>query len=294
MKAYFAHNVAEAYESILTDIWYEPDFVTSPRGMEVKEIRDCVIEVEDPMMNLFSNQYRNSPEKYIAAEFLWYFSGTNNPSYIENYASLWKSIHNPDGTVNSAYGNLLFNEKNEHGLTQYQWVIESLKKDKDSRQAFMHFNKPKHQFLENKDQVCTLQALFHIRNDKLFMSVSMRSNDVILGFMTDWCFFSILQYHVYLHMKKYYPELTMGSYTHISHSMHLYERHYGVVKNMVEEDIHCIPRMVPWFNEPVINEDGSFKEKYRQLFEPIKRGEKPDYTQVYGNGLIDWCLSKLS
>lgn len=294
MRAYFGNQIPSVFEEILDDLWYDPDFVTSPRGMEVREIRDCAIEIQDPMVNLYKNKYRQSPEKYTAAEFLWYFSGTNNPTYIENYASLWKNIRNADGTVNSAYGNLLFSEKNEHGFTQYQWVIESLKKDKDSRQAFMHFNKPKHQFLENKDQVCTLQALFHIRNNKLYMTLTMRSNDVIFGFMTDWAFFSILHYHVFMHMKEYYPELEMGSYTHISHSMHVYERHYELVKNMVEQDIYCEPYSIPLMNDTIINEDGTIREKYLKLLEPIQRGESPDYTQRTGNPLIDWCLEKLS
>jgi thymidylate synthase len=100
--------------------------------------------------------------------------------------------------LNSSYGNLIFRELNEHGHTQYNWVIKSLLKDKDSRQAFMHFNKPRHQFQENKDQVCTLNAIFHIRDNKLNMTLTMRSNDVILGFMTDFTFFSILHQQVYL------------------------------------------------------------------------------------------------
>jgi len=292
MRAYFGKNIVSVFEDLLCDVWNDPDFVTSPRGMEVKEIRDCAMEIEEPMINLYSNQYRNSPDKYIAAEIIWYFSGTNKPEYIMPRTPLWSNIRNADGTVNSAYGNLLFTEKNEHGLTQYHWVIESLKRDKDTRQAFMHFNKPKHQFFENKDQVCTLQSLFHIRNNKLYMTLTMRSNDIILGFMTDWAFFSILHYHVYLQMKEYYPELEMGSYTHISHSMHLYEKHYELVKTMNTSKYE--PRSIPLPNETILNEDGSIKEKYLKLLEPIQRGESPDYTQRTGNPLIDWCLEKLS
>jgi thymidylate synthase len=297
MRAYFGPNIAEVFEMILEDLWEDSDFVTSPRGMEVKEIIDCSMEIENPMLNIYTNKHRSSPLKYCCAEILWYFAGTNNPTYIENYASLWKSLHNPDGTVNSSYGNLLFTEKNKHGLTQYNWVIESLKKDKDSRQAFMHFNKPHHQFLENKDQVCTLQALFHIRKNKLYMTLTMRSNDVIYGFMTDWAFFSILQYHVLLHMKKYYPELEMGSYTHISHSMHLYERHYDLVKKMSSKPYYkrepFIPKSLPLLNEPILDETGKILEKYAKLLEPIQKGKIPNYNQQTGNTLIDWCLNKL-
>ena len=233
MKVYKNKYIAHAYRKILDDLLNNTEFISRPRGMEVKEIINCIIEIEHPMMNLFKNEHRSSVLKYLSSEILWYFSGTNNPTYIENYAGMWKNLHNEDGTVNSAYGNLLFNEKNEHGITQYEWVIKSLTKDKDSRQAFMHFNKSHHQYFGNKDQVCTLQALFHIRDNKLHMTLTMRSNDIIRGFMTDYTFFTILQYQVFLHLRKYYPELKIGSYTHISHSMHLYEKHYDLVKNML-------------------------------------------------------------
>ena len=297
MKVYKEKYVATAFEKILDDLWNDPEHIASPREMEVREIRDCIIEIEKPMMNLYENKYRSSPLKYCCAEILWYFAGTDNPTYIEHYAFLWKSLHNEDGTVNSSYGNLLFSELNEHGHTQYNWVIESLIKDKDSRQAFMHFNKPHHQYLKNKDQVCTLQSLFHIRENKLHMTLTMRSNDVVYGFMTDWAFFSVLQYHVYLHMKDYYPELEMGSYTHISHSMHVYERHYNLLKKMVGPEYNdreaFVPKSLPLLSETVVDESGCMKRKYEDILYPIIIGEKPDYSLRTGNPLIDWCLETL-
>jgi len=89
MKYYHETYISDAFRQVLRDLWKFPDFITSPRGMEVREIRDCSLEIDNSMINLYTNKYRSSPKKYIAAELLWYFSGTNNPAYIENYASLW-------------------------------------------------------------------------------------------------------------------------------------------------------------------------------------------------------------
>ena len=292
MKYYAEEYISDAYHSILYDLKNNPEFIASPRNMEVKEIRDCTIKVNKPMVNLFNNEFRSSPIKYISAELFWYFSGTNKSKFIENYASLWSKIKNPDNeTVNSAYGHLIFSNKNEHGLTQYQWVIDSLKKDKESRQAFMHFNTPEHQWFGNKDQVCTLQALFHIRDNKLHMTLTMRSNDVILGFMTDWAFFSVLQYHVYLHLKEYYPELKMGSYTHISHSMHLYAKHYDLVEKMLTTDF--FPESLPLLNETILEENGSIKSKYNEVFDPILKYSEIDKYKITDNSLLNYCYDKL-
>lgn len=288
MKIYRGIHIAHIYKDILNDLLNTPEYTTNPRGMEVKEIINCVIEVQEPNMNMFKSEFRSSPEKYIGAELLWYFSGTNKSDFIENYASMWKQLKNEKGEVNSAYGNLIFTEKNEYDYTQYQWVIQSLKKDKDSRQAFMHFNKPYHQHDGNKDQVCTLTALFHIRNNKLNMTLNMRSNDVILGFMTDFTFFNILHQQVFLHMKQYYPEIEMGSYTHTSHSMHLYARHYELVERMLKTDF--LVHSAPMLNKSIIDESGKPYPKFKELFDAVCNN-KPIDAELTDNDVLNWCLN---
>ena len=290
MKVYKEKYVASAYKNILYDLLNEPEYVSNPRGMEVREIINCIIEIEEPNFNMYKNEARSSQEKYLGSELLWYFSGTNKVDFIENYASLWKQLKNDKNEVNSAYGHLIFKEENEDQYTQYEWVIESLKKDKDSRQAFMHFNKPYHQYDGNKDQVCTLTALFHIRQDTLHMTLNMRSNDVILGFMTDFTFFNLLHQQVYLHLKKYYKKLKMGSYTHTSHSMHLYARHYELVEKMLKTEF--IPHATPLLTESIIEESGMFRTKYFKVFHPVIKNNKIKVDKM-NNDVIDWCLTKI-
>ena len=248
-------DMSSAYNDILGNLMYDPEYDIEPRGQKIKEITNTIIEIGNPLNNLFLNATRNSPLKYIAAELFWYFSGSNTTEYISKYATMWDSLKNTDGTVNSAYGYLLFKERNAHGLTQYQWVIESLKRDKDSRQAFMHFNNPSHQFFENKDQVCTLNGVFQIRKDMLNLTITMRSNDVILGFPADFAFFSVLQQQLHRHLLKYYPNLKIGSYTHISNSMHVYEKHFKLAEEMLESPFYA--GLMPELDCNLIEEDGT-------------------------------------
>jgi len=293
MRIYKGDNIAEVYKNILSDLLYNPEYIASPRGMEVREIINCTMEIKNPNLNMYKNVTRSSVEKYIGAELLWYVSGTNNIDFISNYAAMWKSLTNEDGTVNSAYGNLIFTEKNKHGISQYEWVIETLKRDKDSRQAFMHFNKPDHQYFENKDQVCTLTALFHIRNNKLNMTLNMRSNDVILGFMTDFTFFNILHQQVYLHIKEIYPEVEMGTYTHTSHSMHLYAKNYELVEKMLTDDF--IPHATPKLNISIIDKKGNVDSKYKHIFNGIIIENNSVYRTIWDintdNDLLNWALN---
>jgi thymidylate synthase len=140
-------------------------------------------------------------------------------------------------------------------MTQYAWAYNSLVNDKDSRQAVIHFNLPTHQYDGNKDFVCTMYGIFQIRNNKLNFTISMRSNDAILGLPTDVAFFCTLQQQMLVHLKPTYPELELGEYTHIANSLHIYENNFKVVEEMLNEDF--TQEEMPIVKESLINKNGS-------------------------------------
>jgi thymidylate synthase len=233
MRTYRGDTFADVYEKALRDTLENPDYTSKPRGMEIKEISNAALVIDDPYFPLYENQKRSSQFKYIAGETVWYFTGRKDIDFISKYSKFWGQLDNGDGTVNSAYGNLLFKERLSDGRNQYQWALDSLIEDKDSRQAIVHFNKPSHQWKGNKDFVCTLNGVFQIRDNRLNFTVDMRSNDLILGTATDVAFFCLLQQQMLRHLQLTYPNLKMGSYTHIVHSLHIYERHFNLVKEML-------------------------------------------------------------
>ena len=288
MVIYQANTFAGVYEELLHDLMTEPEYVTQPRDMKINEMCDVALVIEDPLSCLYANPFRSSQSKYIAAEFLWYFMGRNDVEYISKFAKFWESIKNDDDTVNSSYGYLLFNNKNEHGMTQYRWALESLAQDKDSRQAVLHFNLPTHQRSGNKDFVCTMYGIFQIRDNKLNFTVSMRSNDVILGLPTDIAFFAILQSQMLSHLKSYagYPTLELGIYTHIANSSHIYERHFEVANKMITKKFE--PISIPNVHLNLIKIDGSPTGHFLSLFDG-----QSEYSQL-SDPLYDWILKNIN
>ena len=268
MVIYQSQDFASSYETALRDLIYDPEYVTQPRDMKIKEMCDVAIVVENPLSCLYQNEYRSSQFKYIAAEFMWYFMGRNDVEFIAKYAKFWESIQNLNGTVNSSYGHLLFNNKNEHGLTQYSWALESLLKDKDSRQAVMHFNLPVHQKFSNKDFVCTMYGIFQIRNNKLNFTVHMRSNDVILGLPTDIAFFAVLQSQMLFHLRWHgsgtYQNLELGTYTHFANSFHIYERNFELAERMLTKKFESLE--IPKVNQSLITTTGKTSSAFTELF----------------------------
>ena len=222
-------SFSEALRNKVEQINFSGD-ESAPRGIRVREQlltsmainpTDCIADFKDRSFNF----------KYFAGELAWYLNKDRDVSYINQFSNFWQYIVNP-GTneINSNYGSLVFNE-------QLEWVVEQLRKDPNSRQAIMFFNRPDFQFEGNKDFVCTMYANFFIRNNKLNMKLQMRSNDVFYGLTFDAPFFSFLHQSVYLILKDTMPDLELGTYYHYADNMHFYERHFELANDIIDNGV---------------------------------------------------------
>lgn len=263
MKVY--NNVSEAYLGTLADVYYNPDVKSSPRGQPCREKLDYsfrVLHPDDAAIITRDSKRNETIASYTAKEVQLYDSCTNSADDFGRASKFWLSLANPDGTVNSAYGHLIWS-KQSHGSdfetapvivqpatkpgegnvsrmvgvrrTPWQWAKESLIADKDTRQAILRFSLPEHQWKGNKDQTCTMHGNFLIRNDQLHFSVVMRSNDLTLGLVYDLPWFCGLMDKMVLELKPFYPDLVKGQYTHTVHSLHIYEKNEEMVKKMLGE-----------------------------------------------------------
>lgn len=263
MKVY--NNVSEAYLGTLADVYYNPDVKSAPRGQACREKLDYSFRILQPDESAIITRDPKRNEtiaSYTAKEVQLYDSCTNSAEDFGNASKFWLSLANPDGTVNSAYGHLIWAKKS-HGndfeqeqykvdapnapgegalyrlrgvrRTPWEWAKQSLVDDKDTRQAVLRFSLPEHAWKGNKDQVCTLSGNFLIRNDELLFSVVMRSNDLTLGLVYDLPWFCGLMDKMIEELKPYYPNLKKGHYTHIVHSLHIYEKNEEMVKKMLGE-----------------------------------------------------------
>ena len=200
---------------------------SQPRDLKVREVSLADFDI-NPAMPIADFPDRKFNWKYLAGELAWYLHRDSNIDYISKYSGMWSTLTNPDSNeVNSNYGNLVINDE------QFSWVIESLKKDLNSRQAIMFFNQPKFQFEGNKDFVCTMYANFFVRNNTLMMKLQMRSNDIFYGLTFDAPFFSFLMQSVYKILVKDYPELKLGYYFHYADNLHFYEKHFELAEKII-------------------------------------------------------------
>ena len=110
---------------------------------------------------------------------------------------------------------------------QLKKVIEQLRSNPSSRQAWITIYDGKEKDDYQYDTPCTLSIGFDIRpeigEDRLNMTVIMRSNDLVFGFCNDQYCFSKLHEMVANELG-----LKVGQYTHFAHDLHIYERHYNM------------------------------------------------------------------
>lgn len=243
MRSYTFINPSEAYLNILKDVLECPDYICSPRGLKIYEITDAVIEIKepDPKPIITMDQERNKTiADYTQKEREVYHSMSTDVKDFEKISKFWGKLANPDGTVNSAYGYLIKGLA-DHGHPEFegvmrspwQWCVEALKADKDTRQALMRFSRPEHFYKGVKDFTCTTHGNWLIRDNHLNLSIVMRANDLVKGTAFDWPYFIGLMDDMLLELRDTYPDLQKGTFTHIAHSLHIYENTKEIVKKMI-------------------------------------------------------------
>jgi thymidylate synthase len=171
---------------------------------------------EEPSLNNISFPYKNISEKYSDAELKWYWSGDNSCHEIGKYAKMWLKLSDDGITNNSAYGYILFKK---YGFNQLEQIIQLLENDKNSRRAVLNISDPEINRITTKDMQCTIAIQFLVRNNKVNMTVYMRSNDVYFGLPYDYIFFETIHQYICKRLN-----LNVGIYTHIATSLHMYER----------------------------------------------------------------------
>lgn len=238
-------NTSKAYLYALHDVLHHPDYVTAPRGQKVWEKVDYKFRVMAPTAQPIETKdpARNQViADYLKKEFALYDSCSNQLVDFVQASKFWAKVANPDGTVNSAYGHLIWGQQSL-GNTQFEGVMRTpwewaklcLIQDKDTRQATLRFSLPQHHWKGNLDQVCTLSGNFLIRDDRLHMTILMRSQDLVKGLVYDMPWFCSLIERMTQDLQPTYPGLRGGIYTHIVHSFHIYQRDVDTVRSMLGE-----------------------------------------------------------
>ena len=202
-------NANEAFNCVMHELITEGiDFDNT------KALFNVGFYIENPLDNHIKNKFRNWKHEYAEAEWQWYLSGDRSirklGALYGSIPPIWVKMANRKGHVNSNYG-WQWQRNN-----QIDYVVKKLKKNHNTRHAAISIYDCKEHDEYKKDTPCTYAIQFTIIDNKLNMSVYMRSNDIWYGFCNDQYCFSMLQKLVAERLS-----MDIGWYYHHAHNMHL-------------------------------------------------------------------------
>ena len=200
------NNAQEAFES-----YYDSISKVGKDFFNTKALFNQGFEILNPLDNHINTDYRKWNPTYAEREWDWYLSGNPNAEKISTFAPIWKKMMDDKGNVRSNYG---WQWKRNNQLNK---VVDILRNNKETRQAAISIYDGKEIDTYSKDTPCTYAVQFTILDNKLNMTVLMRSNDLWYGFCNDQYCFSRLQEMVSIELN-----IEIGSYYHFAHNLHIY------------------------------------------------------------------------
>ena len=213
-------NLAHDYSTICQQVLAFGEDI-APRGQNTKELRGVTLVLSNPHAS-FPPASRNANMAIGAVEALSVIGGVQYPQLLAKITSNFTRFFDGEA-LHGAYGPRL--------RPQLGRNLELLRRDPDSRQAVSTIWDPHYDQLIStdvpRDLPCTTQYQFLIRNGKLELHVTMRSNDVWWG----------LTYDVFMHSQVQIAmaralDLEPGPYTHHVASLHAYERDWESIRSL--------------------------------------------------------------
>lgn len=185
--------------------------------LEIMDL-DLVITEQDP------KEFKKKVLKYL-------------PFRPENIMEYCNSLLSPvkDEGVTYTYGNRM---RAHFGTDQLMYVAKKLAKDRDSRSVVINLWDAT---VRQQGSPCLNHVWFRVMDNKLFMTATIRSNDMFLGwpenayglrFLQDWVRCMVLK------LEGEYQDdkgLGMGDLVISSQSAHIYEDCWGPAKEIVDE-----------------------------------------------------------
>lgn len=215
------------YGETANDMWIQAynavinaDSVDSRNGT-AREILHAALSINDPVQKWVSCRIPPISIGYALAELIWILAGSDDAQIINYWNTALPNYAGEYRYYPGAYGNRIFYK---HGINQLEKVYETLKNHPESRQAVIIIWDPKIDLPycdgspNNKDIPCNICSLIKVRNGKLEWTQIMRSNDLMLGLP-----YNIVQFTSIQEILASWLDVEVGTYNHISDSLHIYE-----------------------------------------------------------------------
>ena len=220
MTMYLNDSGSDLYLNLLTDLLTNGKSVTA-RGMATTELRGVTVIITNPSRVHVLDTIRKPSLKIAATEAMHLIGGISHLGQLDLASSGRFSKFADGGRLRGAYG--------PRAAIQLLMAERLLREDPGTRQAGVTIWNGNETAVSSKDVPCTTHLHFYNRDGMLELDVTMRSNDVLLGFPIDIMMFSAIHRAMAASLG-----IPPGPYRHHAGSMHAYEHDRIRLGNIIQ------------------------------------------------------------
>lgn len=245
-------------------------------GEWTREILHACLQLEEPRQRWIVSRTPALNPAFALAEVLWILAGRNDAAFLDFWNKSYRRFAGSKENYHGAYGYRL---RRQFGLDQIDQAYSALRHSPDLRQIVLQVwdsrldlpfgdGSPR-----DRDIPCSVCALVKLRQGRLEWFQIMRSNDVFLGLPYD-----IVQWTILQEVLAGWLQADLGTYCHLSDSLHFYERDLNVVKVAdIQAEVNGDSLALP-------------KQEFEQLLGILVKCAE----RLAGDGLLSRHLKKLS
>jgi thymidylate synthase len=192
------------------------------RGGATREQLHAVFAISNPRQRWVVSRRPPINPAFAIAEVVWILNGRNDAGFVNHWNP---SLPKFAGEVDCYHGAYGFRLRKEFGFDQLERAYRALENNPESRQIVLQIWNPASDFPDAEgspvaaDIPCNVCALPKLRNNKLEWLQVMRSNDLQRGLPYNFVQFTCLQ-----EVMAGWLGVEVGTYNHVSDSLHIYEK----------------------------------------------------------------------
>lgn len=191
------------------------------RGGRVRELSHVGLQIQNPRARWVVSRREPLNVAFALAEVIWILDGSNRSAFPVYFNRALPKFAGKGPVFHGAYGERL---RSRFGLDQLRRASAALRANPISRQVALQIWSAKDDLPRPdgqpiaEDIPCNVVAMLKVRDQKLFWTQIMRSNDAYLGLPHNIVQFTALQEII-----AGWIGVEPGSYSHWSDSLHFYE-----------------------------------------------------------------------
>lgn len=227
-NSYEFRNSSEALPVLLEDLLEHGSELPSRNG-PVHEFTNVSITLTHPWERELLVEGRKPNLAAQIAETMWVLSGRNDVGWLSHYLPRAKDYSDDGLTWRGGYGPRLRSYGPDE-VDQVAHVIDLLKEDPETRRAVVNIYDAAIDSAPGLDIPCNTFLIFMVRDGRLDLNITIRSNDIMWG----WSGINAFEWSVLQELVAACVGVEIGSLHFNIGSLHLYEPHFEKARKIVQ------------------------------------------------------------